>query len=241
MGNAIGRVGYCRSMSVTLRKFTHKRRPLSTHCTSSALLILPSTMAPKKTTSPPLSDPERALLDSAARILTALQYKEDHPEQDFPHFNENIGTEMVRGIQASKYIRTNHIQTHILRMYTLYPPPENNPHRVHAAVAAVLWEYQVSQNEKRTPNYEAITTRMIAKRIDAIKKSFPLWPMVLKATNLSSKMMERPDLIWWLPKSEEEEKEKEKKAEDGEEDGEEEEEEEEEEAEDAKEGNTAGA
>jgi len=52
-------------------------------------------MPPKKLSEGPLSEPERRLLASAARILTAIQYREAHPEKMFSSFNENLAGEMV--------------------------------------------------------------------------------------------------------------------------------------------------
>ena len=52
-------------------------------------------MPPKKLSEGLLSKPEQRLLESTARILTAIQYKEAHPEKTFNSFNENLAGEMV--------------------------------------------------------------------------------------------------------------------------------------------------
>ena len=61
-------------------------------------------MPPKRTTEPPLTEPERALLDSTARVFTAIQYKEGHPGEDFTFYADHLAMEMASGIPASHNI-----------------------------------------------------------------------------------------------------------------------------------------
>jgi len=53
-------------------------------------------MPPKKTSEPPLSEAESLLMKIAARIFTAVKYKENHPDEDHSNFQRNMTMEMVR-------------------------------------------------------------------------------------------------------------------------------------------------
>jgi hypothetical protein len=52
-------------------------------------------MPPKKTTEPPLSNAESQLMKIAARVFTAILFKEAHPNLNHDHFEENLSKEMV--------------------------------------------------------------------------------------------------------------------------------------------------
>jgi hypothetical protein len=53
-------------------------------------------MPPKQTTEPPLSDEESQLMKIAARVFTAVLFKEAHPDLNHEHFETNLAKEMVR-------------------------------------------------------------------------------------------------------------------------------------------------
>ena len=63
-------------------------------------------MPPKRTTEPPLTEPECALLDSAARVFTAIQYKEGHPGEDFTFYADHLGMEMASGMPTSHIVQS---------------------------------------------------------------------------------------------------------------------------------------
>ena len=56
-------------------------------------------------------------------------------------------------------------------------------------------------SEKRVPNYELITTKHISKRLEIAIRKYPLWPTILKASDLSSRAYEKSQFVWWVPKS----------------------------------------
>ena len=45
-----------------------------------------------------LTAAEQSLLTCAARIMTAIKYKEAHPERTFDYMEENLSMEMVRAM-----------------------------------------------------------------------------------------------------------------------------------------------
>ena len=92
-------------------------------------------------------------------------------------------------------------QTNVRCVYRDFPTSKEKPHRLHPAIAALIWEYQVALSEKRVPKYELITTKHISKRIDIAIRKYPLWPTILKADDLSSRAYEKAEFVWWVPKS----------------------------------------
>ncbi len=53
-------------------------------------------MPPKKMSEPPLTIPEKCLLDCAARIFAAVLYKEANPNMDHDRYEMRMSVEMVR-------------------------------------------------------------------------------------------------------------------------------------------------
>ena len=86
-------------------------------------------------------------------------------------------------------------------VYRDFPTSKEKPHHLHPAIAALIWEYQVAVSEKRAPKYELITTKHISKHIEIAIRKYPLWPTILKASDLSSKAYENAQFVWWVPKS----------------------------------------
>jgi hypothetical protein len=58
-------------------------------------LHISASMPPKKTSLPPLTDAEVLLMKIAARVFTAIKYKEAHPNEDHSNFQRNMTMEMV--------------------------------------------------------------------------------------------------------------------------------------------------
>lgn len=53
-------------------------------------------MPPKKTSEPPLSDAETQLMKIAARVFTAIKFKEARSDLSHDHYESNLAKEMVR-------------------------------------------------------------------------------------------------------------------------------------------------
>lgn len=153
-------------------------------------------MQPQQNTVP-LTAVERCLLDAAARVLTAFQYRDAHPEKLHLFFNDNLETEMVRCTQILCCLITpiDCAQTHIVSLYQDNHNPDQGPHRVHPAISALQWEYLTSINEQRAPNYDTITTRSIEQRVAAVNM---LWPQELRSLDLSARANSDLELAWWL-------------------------------------------
>jgi hypothetical protein len=58
-------------------------------------LLHPSTMPPRKVQEPPLSIPELLLLCIAARLDTAIRYKEALPDGDYSDWADKLGLEVM--------------------------------------------------------------------------------------------------------------------------------------------------
>jgi hypothetical protein len=52
-------------------------------------------MPPKKSTESTLTEPERMLMQCAARIDTAMRYKEANPGMDYDYYLRNLSEEVV--------------------------------------------------------------------------------------------------------------------------------------------------
>ena len=60
-------------------------------------------MPPKKTSLPMLTAAEQRLVVCAARIMTAIKYREAHPEKVFSYVEESLTMEMVCCIYLLQY------------------------------------------------------------------------------------------------------------------------------------------
>jgi hypothetical protein len=88
-------IEYRQSTVTTLRAHLSHTHPHHFRAISHSSLVMP----PKKTsqtTQPPLCKPEKQLLECAARVLTAIQYRHMHPERKFLFFNDDLQMEIVR-------------------------------------------------------------------------------------------------------------------------------------------------
>ena len=165
-------------------------------------------MPPKQTSSPMLTAAEQSLLTCAARIMTAIKYKEAHPERTFDYMEENLAMEMVRVMYRllNLIIQTYFTQQCITNVYESDPSPKEKPHRMHPAASALAWEQRLALEEKRSPAYSSITFAQIKRRIKAVPTSHPTWPTVLSATDLATKAEADPRFTWWLVSDEEQAK-----------------------------------
>ena len=163
-------------------------------------------MPPKQTSSPMLTPAEQKLLTCAARIMTAIKYREAHPERTFHYMEENLAMEMVRSLYLLRCstIRAHYTQQHIMDVYESDPSSKEKPHRMHPAASALAWEQREAREQKRPPAYSTITFAQIKRRIAAVPASHPTWPTVLRATDLSAKAEADPKFTWWLVSEEEE-------------------------------------
>ena len=83
---------------------------------------------------------------------------------------------------------------------------QSSPH----LLGSTSWPYE----EDRELQYDQITFASIKKHIEAMEKSQPLWPSILKSTSLATKVEKDPRFTWWLwPDPEYLEEEKEEKEE----------------------------
>ena len=89
-----------------------------------------------------LTPAEQKLLTCAARIMTAIKYKEAHLERTFHYMEENLVMEMVRTMYLIRYstIRAHYTQQYITDIYKSDPLPKEHPHRMHPAASALAWE-----------------------------------------------------------------------------------------------------
>ncbi|KAN0131261.1 hypothetical protein V8E53_010965 [Lactarius tabidus] len=144
-------------------------------------------MPPKKTSELPLSEAESLLLKIAARIFTAVKYKERHPNENHTNFQRNMTMEME----------------HVKKIFADYPQ-EKRVHCTHGALEAAAWQYQVAKDNDCQPVYDTIMSE-ITKCIQGANR---LWPMVLKSLDLSKEAMAQPpEMCWWLPESDDKEEE----------------------------------
>ena len=107
-------------------------------------------MPPKQTSSPMLTPAEQKLLTCAARIMTAIKYREAHPERTFHYMEENLAMEMVRSLYLLRCstIRAHYTQQHIMDVYESDPSSKEKPHRMHPAASALAWEQREAREQK---------------------------------------------------------------------------------------------
>jgi len=90
----------------------------------------------------------------------------------------------------------------VKKIYTDHPQAQR-PHRIHGAVAAAAWQYQVAMDKGSYAEYNAITSEDIKTRCANANR---LWPMILKSLDLSKEAYgQSPEMHWWLPESDEDE------------------------------------
>ena len=153
-----------------------------------------------------LTPAEQKLVTCATRIMTAIKYKEAHPERTFHYMEENLVMEMVRTMYLIRYstIRAHYTQQYIMDIYKSDPSPKEQPHHMHPAVSALAWEQREAHEQNRLPAYSTITFAQIKRRIAAVPASHPTWPTVHRVTDLSAKAEADPQFTWWLVSEEEE-------------------------------------
>jgi hypothetical protein len=149
-----------------------------------------------------LSKGEKALLSIAARVCTAIQYRDDNPDDDHDTFRHNLEVEMVR----TSVIKINHFsnifQANIRDAYKQYPQ-HSTTHRTHGALMIVGKEFQESVAQKREFDDSKLTTQVITDRCKWVKDTFPTWPPIFSDPDLSPLAMGQPsELHWWLPSQE---------------------------------------
>ncbi|KAN0137336.1 hypothetical protein V8E53_004781, partial [Lactarius tabidus] len=93
-----------------------------------------------------LTEAETLLVSMAARLLTALRYKEATPGGDFSHFAAKIEEEMNLFIDIC----------------TTYDPTPPMPfYRFHPIISLTLREWNLSEKEQRPPSFDKITGKEV--------------------------------------------------------------------------------
>ncbi|KAI9443673.1 hypothetical protein BJY52DRAFT_1229030 [Lactarius psammicola] len=138
-------------------------------------------MAPKKSQSPSLSQPEKLLFSIAVRLNTAIQYLADNPGGDNSWFISGITVEMKE----------------IAAIYAQYPQDGGVRHRV------VTKEWKIAEEENRSPDVGKLSVKAVDKCCANTAKHYPQWPSVLHSTDLLEYVEEQPqEKLWWeLPGS----------------------------------------
>jgi hypothetical protein len=91
-------------------------------------------------------------------------------------------------------------QKYIKNVYDKFPQQKGVCHRVHATVAIVMREWQLAENDKRTPDVRQVSVKAINKACAAMSLNCPQWPDIVRSTDLSQLAAEQPmEHQWWLP------------------------------------------
>lgn len=133
---------------------------------------------------------EEVVMRAAARLLTALEYREENPGGDFQHYLERIPLELELVSKMFQLAETR-LETR-LRFQT-------TPHPV-LTIVGQLW--RDAADEGRHPRLEDISLADIRKTCATMAKKHPDKPSVFFAKDLSRLAYALPRTDhWWLPPS----------------------------------------